>query len=143
VLRIELVMALSAGVGGGLAGLLWSRLVSAPWLARLAPPADSAWENESATSMVAGAALHAAGGAALGFLFWLGWGLISLVNVPWLAAGLLFGLLVWTGAAVPLLGGLALRFRSYRTVALVLAVEWLVTSLAIGLACALSWQRNT
>jgi hypothetical protein len=141
VLRIELAMSLFAGVSGGLVGLLWSRLVSIPWLARLDGTNSTAWRPETLTSVVGSASLHAAGGAALGFLFWLGWGLISLVNAPWYVAGLLFGLLVWAGSAVPLLGGLALRAKWFRSVASVLALEWLATGLAIGLLCALAWHR--
>lgn len=142
-LRIELVMSLFAGVSGGLVGLLWSRLVSNPWLARLNRAGPAAWRAETAAGVFASAALHAAGGAALGFLFWLGWGLISLVNAPWQVAGLLFGLLVWAGSAIPVLGSLAVRMKSFEAVAAVLALEWLVTGLAIGLLCALSWHRYT
>jgi hypothetical protein len=142
-LRIELAMSLFAGVSGGLVGLLWSRLVTVPWLARLERVNSPPWRRETVASVLGGASLHAAGGAALGFLFWLGWGLISLVNAPWYVAGLLFGLLVWAGSAIPVLGGLALRARSLQSVAAVLALEWLVTGIAIGLLCAFSWHRYT
>ena len=85
----------------------------------------------------------AGGGAALGFLFWLGWALISLVNAPWYVPGLLFGLLTWAGVVVPLLGGTALRLQGFSRIALILAVEWLVTCLAVGLFCAFAWHRYT
>ena len=61
--------------------------------------------REPVSRQVAAAALFAAAGAALGFLYWLGWGLISLVNAPWYAVGLVFGALAWAGVALPLLVG--------------------------------------
>jgi len=139
--QIELLMTLLAGTSGGLVGVLWSGIVSAPWLARRLGRQPTALREERASSQFASAALLAVGGAALGLLFWLGWGLISLVAATWLEAGLLFGLLCWAGIAAPLLGSLALRLRDFSPVALVLAVEWLVTCLAIGVFCAYAWQR--
>jgi hypothetical protein len=136
--RIELLMSMIAGASGGLAGLVWSRLVSVPWLGR---DTGSGAGSDGAARQFAAAALFAAGGAALGFLYWLGWGLISLVNAPWYGAGLLFGLLVWAGVALPLTGVLALRQRGFSATALVLAVEWLGTCAAVGLSCALAWHR--
>jgi len=114
--------------------------VSAAWLSRAAGPAVSQ-EAERASRQVAAAILFAAGGAALGLLFWLGWGLISLVGASWVSVGLLYGALAWAGIALPLLGVLALRLRGLGGAALVLAVEWLVTCEAIGLSCALAWRR--
>jgi hypothetical protein len=141
-LRIELVMSLFAGISGGLAGFVWSWLVSAPWIARVGPGPHPHADSEPLARQVAAAALYALAGAALGFLYWLGWGLISLVNAPWYAAGLLFGGLAWAGIALPLIGVLALRLRGFGATALVLAVEWLVTCAAIGLSCAQAWQRH-
>jgi hypothetical protein len=140
--RIELIMCVLAGLSGGLVGVLWSANVSAPWLARRRGAPTPALQPESAASTLAGAAMLAGGGAALGFLFWLGWALISLVNAPWYVPGLLFGLLTWTGVAVPLLGGAALRLQGFSRIALVLAVEWLVTCLAVGLFCSFAWHRH-
>jgi hypothetical protein len=140
--RIELIMCVLAGLSGGLVGVLWSANVSAPWLARRRGAPTPALRPESAASTLAGAAMLAGGGAALGFLFWLGWALISLVNAPWYVPGLLFGLLTWTGVAVPLLGGAALRLEGFSRIALVLAVEWLVTCLAVGLFCSFAWHRH-
>lgn len=135
--RIELLMSVIAGMSGGLAGLVWSRLVSARWLQRAAGVAVS---PDTIARQVAAAALFAAGGAALGLLYWLGWGLISLVNVRWYEAGLLFGVLAWSGIALPLIGAVALRLRGRAAIAGVLTVEWLVTCLAVGLSCALAWH---
>ena len=139
--RIELVMSLFAGLTGGLAGVLWSGLVSSPWLARARRERPASWRPETIVQLVAGALLYAAGGAALGFLFWLGWGLIAVVNTPWYATGLLFGLMSWAAIAVPVLGSLSLRLREFAPVAAVHAVEWLVACLSVGLLCALSWHR--
>ena len=91
--------------------------------------------------MLAGAALRAAAGAALGFLFWLGWGLIALVGTPWYAVGLVYGGLTWTAVAAPALGTLALRGHGPLRPIVAHAVEWLFTCLAIGLLCALAWHR--
>lgn len=139
--RIELLMCLFAGVSGGLVGVLWSGLVTMPWLLRLGPETFGALRRENSATLMAQALLMALGGAALGFLFWLGWALAALVNAPWYAIGALFGLLAWIGIAVPLLGATALRLQRFTSVARMLAVEWLVTCLAVGLFCALAWQR--
>jgi hypothetical protein len=138
---IGLLMSVFAGLSGGLVGVLWDGLVSTPLLARARRDDQLAFRPERYWSMFGSAILLALGGAALGLLFWLGWGLISLVNLPWFVAGLLFGLLSWTGLVVPLLGGLAFRLRGFGRVAAVLALEWLVTCLAIGFFCALAWRR--
>jgi hypothetical protein len=138
-LRIELVMSVIAGTSGGLAGLVWSRVVSAAWIARAR--AGTAGGPDSVARQVAVAMLFAAGGAVLGFLYWLGWGLISLVNLPWYLGGLAFGTMAWAGVALPLAATLALRLRGFGGTALVIAVEWLVTCTAAGLSCALAWHR--
>jgi hypothetical protein len=137
--RVELLMSVAAGISGGLAGLVWHRVVSAAWLARSSGNASAA--EEPASRQVAAAALFVLAGAVLGLLFWLGWGLISLVNARWYAVGLLYGGLAWTGVALPMTATLALRLRDFSRAALVLAVEWLVTCAAIGLSCALAWHR--
>ena len=141
--RIELLSCIFAGLSGGLVGVLWSGVVSMPWLARLAVAQSCAPRPETTLNALAGAAIMAAGGAALGFLFWLGWALISVVNVPWYVPGILFGLLTWAGIAAPLLAGTAVRLQGFSRVALVLAVEWLVTCLAVGLFCTFAWHRYT
>lgn len=138
--RIELWMAVFAGVSGGLAGALWSGLVTTPWLARDERAADAV-APDTATRVLAGAAVRAAGGAAAGFLFWLGWGLIAIVGVPWYVTGLLYGGLCWTALAAPTLGTLALRGRGPLRPLAAHAAEWLFTCLAIGLLCAFSWHR--
>jgi hypothetical protein len=140
-LRIELLMSVFAGTSGGLAGLVWSRLVSSAWIAHTSRGASRGTDAEPVPRQLAAAALFAIAGAALGLLYWLGWGLISLVNAPWYATGLVFGGLAWLGVALPMLGTLALRLHGSGGTALVLAVEWLVTCAAAGLSCALAWHR--
>ena len=139
--RIEPVMSVLAGLTGGLAGVLWSGLVSSPWLERNRRERPASWHRESVAQLAVHALLYAAGGAMLGFLFWLGWGLIAIVNAPWYATGLLFGLASWAAIAVPMLGALALRLRDFAPVAAIHALEWLVTCIVAGLLCAFSWQR--
>jgi len=85
--RIELWMTIFAGLAGGLAGVLWGGLVTTPWLARRGADGPAASQGESAARLLAGAALRAVTGGLLGFLFWLGWGLIALVGQPWYAIG--------------------------------------------------------
>ena len=139
--RIELWMSVFAGLAGGLAGVLWNGIVSTPWLARHDAAVPGPSQGETAARVLAGAALRAAGGAALGFLFWLGWGLIAIVGRPWYVVGLLFGGLAWLAIAAPVLGTLLLNSRaSTRPVALH-ALEWLFTTVAIGLLCALAFHR--
>jgi len=139
--RIELWMTVFAGLAGGLAGVLWGGMVTTPWLARggHAPAAGS--QAETAARVLAGAALRAAAGAVLGFLFWLGWGLIAVVGWPWYAVGLLYGTLAWLALVAPTLGTWLLRGHGPAAAVAAHAVEWLVTCLAIGLLCALAWHR--
>ena len=80
--RIELWMTLFAGLAGGLAGVLWSGIVTTPWLARAGIA-----HGETAFRLFVGAGLRAFAGAMLGLLFWLGWGLIAVVGQPWQAVG--------------------------------------------------------
>ncbi len=140
-LRTELMTTLLAGLTGGLTGMLWSGLVSSPWLSRNRREQSAAWHRETLARLAIQALLYAAGGAALGFLFWLGWGLIAIVNAPWYATGALFGVVSWAASAVPLLGVLSLRLKGYAPLAAIHALEWLVTCLAAGLLCAYTWHR--
>jgi hypothetical protein len=138
--RVELWTTVFAGLSGGLAGVLWSSLVTTPWLARGGSVGVDD-RTESATRVFAGAALRAAAGAALGFLFWLGWGLIALVGFPWYVVGPLYGVVTWAALAAPALGTLLLRSHGPAKPVLAHTVEWLATCLAIGLMCAWAWDR--
>ncbi len=139
--RIELWMTVFGGLAGGLAGVLWSGMVTTPWLARAGAGATGFSHAETAARTFAGAALRAAAGAALGFLFWLGWGLIAIVGWPWYAIGLVYGVLTWAAIAAPTLGTLLLRGPGPARPVVLHAVEWLFTCAAVGLLCALSWHR--
>lgn len=138
--RIELWTTVFAGLAGGLAGVLWSGMVTTPWLARDSVVANGQ-QVETAARVFAGAALRAAAGAALGFLFWLGWGLIAIVGRPWYEIGLIYGALAWAASAAPALGTLLLRGHGPARPVAAHAVEWLFTCVAIGLLCAFSWHR--
>lgn len=137
--RIELWMTVFAGLSGGLAGVLWGGIVTQAWLARGSGVGDA--PAETATQVLAGAALRAVAGAALGFLFWLGWGLIALIGTPWYVVGLLYGALAWVAVAAPVLGTLLLHGHGPARALVAHAVEWLFTCLAVGLLCALAWHR--
>ena len=132
--RIELWMTVFAGLAGGLAGVLWSGLVTTRWLA-------GASHTETAARILAGAVLRGAAGAALGFLFWLGWGLIAVVGRPWYEVGLLYGALAWAALVVPTLGTFLLHGHGPVRPVAAHAVEWLFTCGSIGLLCALAWHR--
>jgi hypothetical protein len=139
--RIELWMTVFAGLAGGLAGVLWSGMITTPWLARdgLGPVGES--QAETAARIFAGAALRAAAGAALGFLFWLGWGLIAVVGRPWHEIGLFYGALAWAALVMPTLGTFLLHGHGPARPVAAHAVEWLFTCGSIGLLCALAWHR--
>jgi hypothetical protein len=133
-------MTVFAGLAGGLAGVLWSGLVTSAWLARSEGRAV-AKQRDTVAQVVLASALRAASGAVLGFVFWLSWGLIALVGLPWHVIGLIYGGLCWLALVVPALATLALRWPGLGRVASAHAIEWLFTSLAIGLLCALAWHR--
>ena len=132
--RIELWMTVFAGLAGGLAGVLWSGLVTTRWLA-------GASRTETAARILAGAVLRGAAGATLGFLFWLGWGLIAVVGRPWYEVGLLYGALAWVGLVAPTLGTFLLHGQGPARPVVAHAVEWLFTCGSIGLLCAFAWHR--
>lgn len=132
-------MTVFAGLSGGLAGVLWNGLVTMPWTERAAPAAPSAIHGVA--RVVAGAAVRGAAGAALGLLFWLGWGMIAVVNVPWYVTGLIYGTVCWAALAAPVLATLALHGRAPAGVPAAYALEWLFTCLVTGLLCSLSWHR--
>ena len=141
-MRVELYMAVLAGFAGGLAGTLWSGLVSAPLLARWPSLRAQPLQPETAARLLAGAAIHGTCGAAAGLLFWLGWGLVAFVAAPWPAVGAAFGGLVWTAGTLPMLGALAVRGQLGRGALLVTAVESLVACVAAGLLCAYVWHES-
>ncbi|MGI9247320.1 MAG: hypothetical protein ACR2I8_11575 [Steroidobacteraceae bacterium] len=141
-MHIELLMTVLAGLAGGLCGTLWSSLVSSSLFLRWPALRPEAWRAETASRLLAGAALHGACGALAGLLFWLSWGLIAVVGWPWPAVGAAYGGLLWTAGALPSLATLALRARRDRPALAVAALEGLVGCLAAGLLCAYAWHRS-
>jgi hypothetical protein len=139
--RIEFAMSVFAGICGGLVGVLWHGTVTSAWLRASAVTAPLAVAGERLEALLAGAAAHAGAGAVQGVLFWAGWSLIALVHVPWYLTGVVFGLLCWSGAALPAMLSLRLRLRMPARLVYVSAAEWLASCVAAGLFCAYSWQR--
>jgi hypothetical protein len=142
-LRIELIMTVLAGCAGGLAGTLWSGTVSAPLLANRPQLRAAGWTPDTGWRVLQTAAVYGCGGAAAGLLFWLGWGLAAFTAVPWFVVGAAYGGLLWLAAALPSLLLLAVRVPKLRAAALIMAVEALVTTAAIGLLCAYVWHHAT
>jgi hypothetical protein len=138
--RFELIVTVLSGLSGGLAGVLWNGLITAPWMERVAPT-RSAGRTETVARLFAGAAIRGAAGAVLGLLFWLGWGLIAVVNVPWYVTGLIYGAVCWSALAAPVLATIGLHRGAAAAVPAAYALEWLFTCLVTGLLCALSWHR--
>lgn len=141
-MRVELTMTVLAGFAGGLVGTLWSGLVTGPLLALVPRLRPAGWSPETTARLLAGALLYGLGGAAAGFLFWLGWGLTALVATPWAMVGLLYGALLWTAAALPAIGISLLRLRQPAALVGLLALEYLAAATAVGLFCAYAWHRS-
>lgn len=135
-------MTLMAGFAGGLTGMLWAGVVSTSLFSRWPALRPEAWQPETATRLLASAALHGLCGIAAGLLFWLGWGLVALVSTPWPMLGLFYGALVWAAGGLPALGVLALRAPRGRAAVAVMALEGLVASLAAGVLCAYVWHTS-
>jgi len=86
--------------------------------------------------------LHMAVGIGLGWVFWVSWGFTAIIAVPWWQRGMTFALTVWGVTCVPAIVQLAsTRAVPWRT-AVGTAAQWLVSIVAVGLACAWSWQRG-
>jgi hypothetical protein len=141
-LRTELLMLLLAGFAGGLTGTLWGGIVSSALLAGQRSRQPQAWQPDTASRLLAGALSYGLCGAAAGFLFWLGWGLVALVAIEWPLVGLLYGGLLWAAGALPTLGMLWLRLNTLRAALLVQMLESLVACMSIGLLCAFAWYRS-
>jgi hypothetical protein len=91
---------------------------------------------------VAETMLHMLSGIAMGFLFWLSWGLAAVVDVPWWGRGLGFGVLCALGVALPSLATLSMIRREPMTISLAVSARWLTTCLIVGLACAWQWAKG-
>jgi len=126
---------MAAGAIGGLVAWLLSFLVS-PWIAghradlRAAEVDDTYWRRALQIGLVILAA------ALIGALYWLSWGLAAVVNVTWWVRGLVFAALCWAALTLPALLALRIRTSVDRTDLATTIVEWLLTILGAGLACA-------
>jgi hypothetical protein len=140
---VDTLLVVLSGLCGGLVGVLWNGLVTNPWLQRLAArqTAGAALAQRVLAGQVATTLAYATSGALLGLLYWLSWGLVALNGWSWPAYGLAFGALVWAALALPVLALAGLRAALPRPLTALLALEWLATCLAVGLFCALAWQR--
>jgi hypothetical protein len=137
-----MIMSVLAGFAGGLAGALWAGIVSSALFARRPELSAVGWRPDTAWRVLHTAALYGLCGAAAGFLFWLGWGLVAFTNGPWFVVGTSYGLLLWFAAAVPALLLLSLRLPTLRAAGVVMAIETLVAAVAVGLLCAFAWHRG-
>lgn len=91
---------------------------------------------------VAETALHMMSGIAMGFLFWLSWGLAAVVGVPWWWRGLGFGVVCALGVALPCITTLAMTRRDSLPLSIAVAARWLTTCLIVGMACAWQWAKR-
>ena len=87
-------------------------------------------------------ALHMMSGIAMGFLFWLSWGLAAVVGVPWWWRGLGFGVLCALGVALPCIATLSMTRRDSLPLGIAVAARWLTTCLIVGMACAWQWAKR-
>jgi hypothetical protein len=91
---------------------------------------------------VAETVLHMLSGIAMGFLYWLSWGLAAVVDAPWWWRGLGFGMLCSLGVALPSLASLSLTRSEPMVISLAVGARWLTTCLIVGLACAWQWAKG-
>ena len=91
---------------------------------------------------VAETILHMLSGIAMGFLYWLSWGLAAVVDAPWWWRGLGFGALCSLGVALPSLTTLALTRSASLGISIAISARWLTTCLIVGLACAWQWAKG-
>jgi hypothetical protein len=127
---------------GSLAGLVSILGHAVIWSAAELTPAKHSPVLATTSLDVTDVLLHLIAGAGLAVFFWLSWGLAAIVDVGWWLRGLCFGALSWSALALPAVISVSLgRTRSIGEVA-VLAARWGTTCLAIGLACAWSWERH-
>lgn len=129
---------------GALSGLISALGHSVLWSAMglLSPSAQAHAFAPNATVEILEILLHMCAGTALGFLFWLSWGLAAIVQVEWWVRGLAFGGLAAL-ALVPALLNTLLSGRMQGRMLAIFGSRWLTTCLIAGLGCAWSWERAT
>jgi hypothetical protein len=128
---------------GALSGVISALGHSVAWSAvsLLQSPPQARTFASSTSIEVLEILLHLCAGAALGFLFWLSWGLAAVVDVSWWVRGVSFGSLCWLALALPVTVSLALTQRVSATSAASTASRWATTCIIAGLSCAWSWDR--
>jgi hypothetical protein len=128
---------------GALSGVISALGHSVVWSAvtLLQSPARSRTFAATTTLEVLEILLHMGAGAALGFLFWLSWGLAAVVDVSWWVRGLSFGSLCWLALALPVTLSLAMTNRIGTWSAAATGSRWATTCVIAGLSCAWSWDR--
>lgn len=128
---------------GALSGLISALGHSVVWsaLGLLQPSAQARTLAPNATVEVLEILLHMGAGAALGFMFWLSWGLAAVVDVSWWVRGVSFGSLCWLALALPATASLAMIQRIPLVTAVSTASKWATTCVITGLSCAWSWER--
>jgi hypothetical protein len=132
-LHYLLFVAAAASVSAGLVNSLF---------APLRGKSPSEWRAQTFAAQLATIGIHLCAGLGLGLLFWLSWGLTAVVGVPWWLRGLIFALVIWCVCFLPLLAKQLMTLRMHWSVAIAIAMEWLVTLSIVGLACAWSWAKG-
>jgi hypothetical protein len=86
--------------------------------------------------------LHLVAGIGVGLVFWLSWGLTAIIAVTWWQRGFAFAVLLWSVVCVPFGIHLLMSQREQWRSILGVTLQWFVTLMAVGLACAWSWSRG-
>jgi hypothetical protein len=136
-LSYQLFVGSAAAVFAGLINAL-----IAPVYVHLRTSTRRDWQSPSFQAQLLSLAAYLWAGIGIGLLFWLSWGLAAVVGVPWWQRGAAFGLLVWGAVCVPLLAIQRLATRTEWQVVLIAAIEWLITLVVTGLACAWGWAEG-
>lgn len=136
---MELNYLLFAGALSGVISALGHSVVSSA-VALLQSPAQARTFAATTTLEVLEILLHLCAGAALGFLFWLSWGLAAVVDVSWWVRGVSFGSLCWLGLVLPVTASLSATHRISPRSAAATASRWATTCIIAGLSCAWSWE---
>jgi hypothetical protein len=128
---------------GALSGVISALGHSVAWsaVALLQSPPQARTFASTTTLEVLEILLHMCAGAALGFLFWLSWGLAAVVDVAWWVRGVSFGCLCWLALALPAMASLAMIQRVSIAATASTASRWATTCVLTGLSCAWSWDR--
>ena len=136
---MELTFILIAGAVAGLAAGTLNGILTPVFLGSSASPE---WRRQRLVTHLASLAVHLLAGIALGFLFWLSWGLTAIVSVRWWQRGLSFAVLTWAAVVLPLITTQALHARITWQLIGKTAWDWLATCVLVGLTCAWVWGNG-